>query len=45
MVYFETRAEAKQYAKDNGIKRGLWSGNRIGKQGDGSFCYYVNIFF
>jgi RHS repeat-associated protein len=35
---FESKDEAKQYAKDNGIKTGLFRNNKIAKQSDGSYA-------
>ena len=35
---FETRAAAKQYAEDNGIKTGFFRRNKVKKQDDGSFA-------
>ena len=35
---FETRKAAKQYAKDNDMRTGWFSGNKIRKQEDGSFA-------
>ena len=35
---FETKKEAKQYAKDNGIRTGLFSQNKVREQSDGTYA-------